>query len=375
MSAAFSDPAGIDSAMMRHALVLARRGLGRTWPNPSVGAVIWRMEGDQPVILGRGATQKGGRPHAETEALAMAGEAARGASMAVTLEPCSHHGKTPPCAEAIVNAGIARVVSALEDPDPRVKGSGHALLRHAGIDVVEGVCAAEAARVNRGFLLRVLENRPFITLKLARTADGYAGADGKPLMISSALSKQRVHLQRAAHDAIMVGVGTVIADDPDLTCRLPGMMPYSPVRIIVDTDAMTPPGARVVETSAKVPTLIVIGEDADAEREAVLRAKGVDLLRVQRNAKGHVDLAAMLHALAGRGFTRIFSEGGPSLAEALAAEDCLDEIDIVTSPNPLGRVGILAVRPGLERAIEHSARFVKSSFASGRDTITHYERR
>jgi diaminohydroxyphosphoribosylaminopyrimidine deaminase/5-amino-6-(5-phosphoribosylamino)uracil reductase len=365
----------VDQAMMRHALTLARRGLGRTWPNPSVGAVIWRMEGDQPVILGRGATQKGGRPHAETEALAMAGEAARGASMAVTLEPCSHHGKTPPCAEAIIRAGITRVVSALEDPDPRVKGAGHKLLRSAGIEVVEGVESEEASRVNRGFLLRVLDHRPLVTLKLARTADGYAGADGKPLMISSPQSKQRVHLQRATHDAIMVGVGTVIADDPDLTCRLPGMMHRSPIRIIVDTDANTPPGARVIETAAKVPTWLILGDDASPEREAALKREGVEIIRVVRNGKGHVDIAAMLKALAERGLTRIFSEGGPSLAEALAVENFLDEIDLVTSPNPLGRAGIVAVRPGLEKMIDSPWHYVKSTFASGRDTVTHYERR
>jgi len=193
-----------DEAMMRHALGLARRGLGHTWPNPSVGAVIWRMERQQPIVIGRGFTQKTGRPHAETEALKMAGEAARGASMAVTLEPCAHHGKTPPCAEALVQAGITRVVTALEDPDPRVSGQGHAILRHAGIELVTDVLKDEAYALNRGFFLRISENRPFVTLKLAQTADGFAGADGQPLMISSALSKQHVHLARASQQSFMV---------------------------------------------------------------------------------------------------------------------------------------------------------------------------
>lgn len=275
----------IDEMMMRHALTLAHRGLGHTWPNPSVGAVIWQMHNGEPVIVGRGYTQKGGRPHAETEALAMAGDAARGAAIAVSLEPCAHHGKTPPCVEALVKAGVGRVVTALEDPDPRVSGEGHRILRDAGISVMTDVLKAEAERVNQGFLLRVREQRPFITLKLAQTADGFAGADGKPLMISCAMSKHRVHLARASHDAIMVGVGTIIADDPDLTCRLPGMMHLSPIRIIIDTHLDTPSTARVIETAAKVPTWIITAEDAAVDRETNLKREGVQVIRVQKTRK------------------------------------------------------------------------------------------
>ncbi len=365
----------IDEMMMRHALTLAERGLGHTWPNPSVGAVIWQMRGDQPVIVGRGYTQKGGRPHAETEALRMAGDAARGASMAVTLEPCAHHGKTPPCAEAIVKAGIARVVSALEDPDPRVSGEGYRILRDAGISVTTDVLKTDAELVNRGFLLRVREKRPFITLKLAQTADGFAGADGKPLMISCALSKQRVHLARASHDAIMVGVGTVIADDPDLTCRLSGMMHLSPLRLIVDTHLDTSPTARVIETASKVPTWIITADDASVEREAALMKEGVHVIRVNKDVQGHVDVKVAMAALAELGLTRIFTEGGPTLAEALVSHHLVDCIEIITSPDALGRAGTVALRPALKSALADPTLFKASSpRVVGRDHVQHFEK-
>lgn len=365
----------IDEMMMRHALTLAYRGLGHTWPNPSVGAVIWQMHGDHPIIVGRGYTQKGGRPHAETEALRMAGDAARGASLAVTLEPCAHHGKTPPCAQALVNAGIARVVSALEDPDPRVRGEGYRILRDARIAVTTDILKEEAERVNQGFLLRVRENRPLITLKLAQTADGFAGADGKPLMISSAPSKHHVHLQRASHDAIMVGVGTVISDDPDLTCRLPGMMHLSPLRVIIDTHLDTPPTARVIETASKVPTLLVAADDASQERETALMKDGVRVIRVTKDRHSHVDVKAAMAALAEIGITRIFSEGGPTLAEALVINDLVDSIEIIKSPDALGRAGTIALRPGLKSALSDPKRFVALPLRElGRDHVHYFER-
>ena len=367
--------AAIDEAMMRHALVLARRGLGRTAPNPSVGAVIWQMDGSYPVIVGRGFTQAGGRPHAETQAIAMAGEAARGACMAVTLEPCAHHGKTPPCADAIVKAGIQRVVSALEDPDPRVKGGGHAILRQAGIEVVTGVCEAEALAVTLGFIRKIVDHRPLVTLKLAQTADGYAGVAGSQLMVSSVASKQRVHLARAAHDAIMVGVGTVLADNPDLTCRLAGMMQFSPVRIVIDTHLDTPLDSRLVETCRSVPTWIVTGPEPSEEKAEAFRAQGVVIERVALGPHGRIDVMAALHLLAERGLTRILSEGGPMLAEALVVADAVDDISIYTSPKPLGREGIVAMRPGLKKALADKKRFMASKpITIGRDSLVHYTR-
>jgi len=369
------DAAAIDDAMMRHALVLARRGLGRTWPNPSVGAVIWRVENSEPVIVGRGFTQPGGRPHAETQALAMAGEAARGASMAVTLEPCAHHGQTPPCADAIVRAGIAWVVSALDDPDPRVNGGGYAILRQAGVEVATGVCTDEARAVTLGFLRKIVDRRPMVTLKLAQTSDGYAGVEGQQLMVSSSTSKHQVHLARAAHDAIMVGVGTVVADNPDLTCRLPGMMPFSPVRIVIDTHLVTPMESRLVATCRSVPTWIITGPDTPESKIAGFRAEGVVVEQSELGADGRLNMTAVLHLLAARGVTRILSEGGPMLAEALVKADVVDAVTVYTSPEPLGREGIVALRPGLKKALKDKKRFIASTpTMSGRDTLVQYTR-
>ena len=228
-----------DARFMALALALGRRGLGRTWPNPAVGAVIVK----DGIIIGRGWTQPGGRPHAEIEALRRAGEAARGATLYVTLEPCSHYGKSPPCADAIIAAGLSRVVSALEDPNPEVAGAGHARLRAAGIAVDIGIGAEEARHDHAGHIRRMRDGRPHVILKLAVSADGKAGAPGrKPLAITGEAARERVHLLRAQSDAIMVGIGTALADDPMLTCRLPGMEKYSPVRVVLDSALRLPPG-------------------------------------------------------------------------------------------------------------------------------------
>ncbi len=240
------DAAAEDARFMALALSLGRRGLGRTWPNPAVGAVIVRDR----LIVGRGWTQPGGRPHAEIEALRRAGEAARAATLYVTLEPCSHHGKSPPCADAIVAAGVARVVSALEDPNPQVAGAGHARLRAAGIAVDVGMGAAEARRDHAGHIRRMRDGRPHVMLKLAISADGKAGAPGRrPLAITGERVRDRVHLLRAQSDAIMVGIGTALADDPVLTCRLPGMAAYSPVRVVLDGALRLPTGSHLVRTA------------------------------------------------------------------------------------------------------------------------------
>src|SRR6201987_2258696 len=225
------DPA-VDARFMALGLALGRRGLGNTWPNPAVGAVIVRNESEGPVVVGRAWTQPGGRPHAEIEALRRAGAAARGATMYVTLEPCSHYGKSPPCADAIVAAGIARVVAALEDPNPEVAGAGHARLRAAGIAVEVGLGSQEARRAHAGHIRRIRDGRPHVTLKLAVSADGKAGAAGRrPAAITGEAARARVHRMRAMNDAILIGIGTARADDPQLTCRLPGLEARSPVRV------------------------------------------------------------------------------------------------------------------------------------------------
>src|ERR1700681_1955596 len=252
---------GADRRFMQLALTLGRRGQGRTWPNPAVGAVIVK----NGVMVGRGWTQPGGRPHAEPEALRHAGEAARGATLYVTLEPCSHVGKSPPCTDAIIAAGIARVVSAIEDSNPEVAGQGHAKLRAAGIAVDIGVGGLEAARDHAGHFRRVRDKRPHVILKWAVSSDDKIGAAGrKPLAISGAAAKARVHLLRAQCDAILVGIGTVQADDPDLTCRLPGMKARSPIRVVLDRALRLSGTSRLVQSARATPLWLMTSSLAEA---------------------------------------------------------------------------------------------------------------
>lgn len=359
---------------MRMALALGERHLGTTWPNPSVGALVVDVSGAAPRIVGQGVTGAGGRPHAERQALAAAGEAARGAMLYVSLEPCAHHGKTPPCVDAIIPAGIARVVTALEDPDPRVSGRGHARLRAAGIAVATAVLAEEARRSHRGHIRRIAKGRPAMTLKLARTADGFASRiDGPRLMITGDALNARVHMMRAQADAILVGVGTILADDPLLTVRLPGLEDRSPVRVVFDTHLRTPPTAQVVTGATAVPTWVVTGESASRTAEETLAANGVEILRVGMDAGGRLDVRAALSLLAARGITRIFTEGGPSLAECFARHDLLDEVIVSTSPNALGETGAPAVGPELQRALDERFEHVRSEMA-GCDRMDAYER-
>ncbi|MDN5927797.1 MAG: bifunctional diaminohydroxyphosphoribosylaminopyrimidine deaminase/5-amino-6-(5-phosphoribosylamino)uracil reductase RibD, partial [Hyphomicrobiales bacterium] len=237
----------IDSRFMAAAIRLSRRHLGLTGTNPSVATLIVRDDGEGPVIVGTGVTAIGGRPHAEPQALGEAGELARGATAYVTLEPCAHHGRTPPCAEALVTAGVTRVVGAASDPDERVSGKGYAILRTAGMEVVEGVLAREAADLMAGYLMRSLRKRPEVTVKLAVSRDGRIGiANGGQIAITGDISRRQVHLMRAEADAILVGIGTALTDDPELTCRLPGLETRSPVRIVLDARAQLPVAAKMV---------------------------------------------------------------------------------------------------------------------------------
>lgn len=338
-----------DERFMRLAIALGERNLGLTWPNPSVGCVIVDESGDTPFIIAQGATQPGGRPHAERVALAAAGERAKGATLYVSLEPCSHHGRTPPCADAIVGAGVARVVSAIEDPDSRVAGLGHARLRDAGIEVMAGCLEPQARRAHRGHITRVTEGRPAITVKLARTTEGFAGSrQGPRLMITGDIANARVHLMRAHADAIMVGTGTILADDPLLNVRLPGLEARSPIRIIVDSHLRTPPTARVVIGSREIPTWIVTSVQAPVEAERVLVAQGVEVLRVAADEAGQVSLPEALNLLGTRGLTRIFCEGGPALADALAQADLIDELVLVTGRSARGQGDVPALGLALQ---------------------------
>jgi diaminohydroxyphosphoribosylaminopyrimidine deaminase/5-amino-6-(5-phosphoribosylamino)uracil reductase len=332
-----------DARFMALALALGRRGLGRTWPNPAVGAVVVRDDGAGPLIVGRGWTQPGGRPHAETEALRRAGDAARGATRYVTLEPCSHHGKTPPCADAIIAAGIVRVVSALADPNPQVAGAGHWRLADAGVTVEVGVGADEARLAHAGHIRRVRDGRPHVTLKLAVSADGKAGLAGRrPAAITGEAAHARVHLMRAMNDAVLTGIGTVLSDDPLLTCRLPGMAERSPVRVVLDSGLRIPLDSRLVASVRDAPLLVLAGEAAPASREQALASHGVEVLRV-RARDGRIDLTEALKRLAERGITRLMVEAGPILAAAFVQADLIDEAALFRSGKTIGAAGIDAL--------------------------------
>src|ERR1700754_3044652 len=297
-----------DHRFMALALALGRRGQGCSWPNPAVGAVIVK----DGVIVGRGWTQPGARPHAEPEALRRAGEAARGATLYVTLEPCSHVGKSPPCADAVIAAGLARVVSAIEDPNPEVAGQGHARLRAAGITVDVGLCAAEAARDHAGHFRRIGDKRPHVILKLAVSADDKIGAAGhRPIAITGEAAKTQVHLLRAHSDAIMVGIGTVLADDPLLTCRLPGMEPRSPVRVVLDRALRLSGTSRLVHSARETPLWVMTSDLAEAPAAMKLGAAGAHVMRVATTSTPPpgLDLPAVLHVLAEQGITRLLVEG------------------------------------------------------------------
>src|SRR5712691_8136121 len=331
---------GGDTAAMRAALALARRGLGTVWPNPAVGCVIAR----DGRVVGRGWTQPGGRPHAETEALARAGEASHGATAYVTLEPCCHWGRTPPCADALIAAGVRRVVVALEDPDPRVAGGGLARLRAAGITVETGLGAAEAAEINAGFFQRVRSGRPLVTLKLASSLDGrIATASGESRWITGPPARDYAHLLRAMHDAILVGTETVLADDPQLTCRLPGLGKRSPVRVAIDRQLRIPPGARLIAEARSAPTWLVTLPSADPERQQALRDAGVDIIAADPDEAGQIDLAVALGLLGERGLTRLLVEGGGRLAASLLRGGLVDRLAWFHAPLLLGGDGIPAV--------------------------------
>jgi diaminohydroxyphosphoribosylaminopyrimidine deaminase / 5-amino-6-(5-phosphoribosylamino)uracil reductase len=361
-----------DQRFMQLALSLGRRGQGRTWPNPAVGAVVVK----DGVIVGRGWTQPGGRPHAEPEALNRAGAAAHGATLYVTLEPCSHFGKSPPCADAVIAAGISRVVSAIEDPNPEVAGQGHARLRAAGITVDIGLCGAEAAHDHAGHFRRVRDKRPHVILKLAVSADDkIAAAGGKPVAITGEAAKARVHLLRAQCDAILVGIGTVRADDPLLTCRLPGMAARSPIRVALDRALRLPGASRLVHSARETPLWVMTSELAEASAATKLGAAGAQIIRIAPTASPGLDLAAVLHALADKGITRLMVEGGAKVASSFVSADLADEIWLLRGPEPIGPGGIAALDALPLTAITQSPRFsVRASESLGNDTLTIYER-
>lgn len=319
----------IDESYMREALRMAAYARGHTSPNPLVGAVIVR----DGTIIASGWHRAAGEPHAEIHALRMAGELARGATLYVTLEPCAHHGRTGPCAEAVIAAGIARVVMALSDPNPLVAGRGLAMLRAAGIETETGVCEHEARRQNEVFLKWVTTKRPFVTLKTAMTLDGkIASHTGASHWITGEAARARVHIYRDVHDAILVGIGTVLADDPSLTTRLPDRTGRNPLRIVLDSEARTPIDAKLL-TDGAAPTVIAVSERADHRRVNLLHACGVEVVTLGAE---RVDIAALLDYLGGREITSLFVEGGGTINWSFLAGGYVDKVHAFIAPMLMG---------------------------------------
>lgn len=349
--------AEFDRRMMAAALRLGRTNLGRTNPNPAVGCIIVRAKGEDRVVVGRGATAPGGRPHAERIALAEAGDGARGATAYVTLEPCAHESKAGPCSAALVEAGVARVVTAMADPDPRTSGAGHARLIEAGIPVTTGVLEPLARRDHSGHVARVTLGRPHVTLKLAVSADGMIGTrGGERMLVSGKPAFDAVQAMRTSFDSLMVGIGTVLVDNPRLTVRLPGLSQRTPVRVILDASARTPPASHLFETLADAPLKVFVGPDAPPENITALAAAGAEVISVPAS-DGRLDLAAVLARLTDLGFTRLFAEGGAEVAAALVAADLVDEVVIIRAPVVVGPEGVRALGGTALSAIEHSPRF------------------
>lgn len=328
----------IDRRFMAAAIRFSRIHLGLTLTNPSVGTLIVR----DGVVVGRGVTAVGGRPHAEPIALAEAGGLARGATAYVTLEPCAHHGRTPPCAEALVAAGIARVVGAASDPDLRVSGKGYAMLRGAGVEVQEGVLRDQAADVMAGYLIRSVNKRPEVTLKLAVSRDGMIGRrNAGQVAITGEIARRQVHLMRAEADAILVGIGTALADDPELTCRLPGLQARSPGRIVLDAQARLAPGSKLARTAGDVPVMLAAAPEADPQRKKALEDAGVRMLAAEL-FEGRVALPELMEDLAGQGISTLLVEGGADTARGFLADGLVDRLAIFTGAVEIGPEGISA---------------------------------
>jgi diaminohydroxyphosphoribosylaminopyrimidine deaminase/5-amino-6-(5-phosphoribosylamino)uracil reductase len=360
-----------DERYMKLALALGARGLGHTWPNPAVGAVIVK----DGVIVGRGWTQPGGRPHAETVALKRAGEAAGGATIYVSLEPCSHKGRTPPCADAIIKAGVARVVSALEDPNPEVAGAGHKKLTEKGIQVDVGLCADEARRTHAGHIRRITAGRPHVTLKLAISSDEKVGLAGRrAIQLTGEEAGDHVFRIRAQNDAIMVGVGTVLADNPALTCRLPGMFELSPIRVVLDSQLRVPLAAHVIATVRETPTWVFAVQGASGIAAEILTDRGAKVFRVG-SREGKLELPDILKVLADEGITRLMVEGGPTVAGSFVEADLVDEAVLFHARQAIGTEGIDALEGMPLTALTQSPRLkLRSTEQYGADRADFFER-
>ena len=358
-----------DERHMRHALSLAERGLGTCWPNPSVGAVLVK----DGVIVGRGWTARGGRPHAETIAIAQAGEHARGATLYVTLEPCSHTGKTGPCTDAILAAGISRVVLACTDPNPKVAGEGIRYLKLLGLDVLQGVCEPQALAQNAGFFKQITQGIPLVALKIATTLDGkIATQTGESKWITGDAARNRAHLLRAQHDAVLTGIGTVLADDPMLTCRLPGLENDSPVRVILDSDLALPPTSHIAKTAKEIPTWVMTG-NSDSPAANALTSQGLKLFTCRMN-EGKIDLRHALEILGAQGITRLLVEAGGKLSGAFFAGNLVDTLYWFRAPFMIGKDGMNAIDAALAETLASLTYYKRiSTTALGDDLLEIYK--
>ena len=358
-----------DARFMALALGLGARGQGRTWPNPSVGCVIVR----DGLVLGRGWTQPRGRPHAERVALAQAGDASA-ATAYVTLEPCAHHGKTSPCADALVEAGITRVVYGVGDPDPRVAGKGAQILRDAGIEVASDVLADQCRRAHQGFFSRLERGRPTLTLKLATSFDGrIATATGESQWITGPEARRAVHGMRARHDAVLVGAGTARADDPMLTVRGMGMG-HQPVRIVASRRLDIPLNGKLAQSARDVPLWLCHGEDADGDLIAAWKGMGAELIALPLSGR-QLDVTKMMQALGSKGLNSVFSEGGGALAASLLDADLVDDLTVYAAGVALGAEGQPAIGAlGLDRLADASRFALESVRALGPDVEQRWRR-
>ncbi|EXL02940.1 bifunctional diaminohydroxyphosphoribosylaminopyrimidine deaminase/5-amino-6-(5-phosphoribosylamino)uracil reductase RibD [Brucella anthropi] len=345
-----------DVRFMEATIRYARRHKGLTGTNPAVGTIIVK----DGVIVGRGVTAIGGRPHAEPQALADAGEAARGATAYVTLEPCAHHGRTPPCAEALVRAGVARVVVAATDPDERVSGRGFAILREAGIEVVPGILAEQAADDLAGYLNRSAKKRPEVILKLALSADGMIGRRGEgQLAITGSVARAQSHILRAQTDIILIGIETALADDPVLNCRLPGLEQRSPVRVVLDSGLRLPLSSKLVQTADAQPLWIACGEEALPERRYELQAAGCRILATEAY-DCRIALPELMDDLAAQGISSVLVEGGAGVAKSFLGEGLVDRLAIFRSPVEIGSELGVAV-DGLETHIADKFKILRQA--------------
>jgi len=357
-----------DRHWMLAALSLARRNLGRTWPNPSVGCVFVRDER----LLANGWTQPGGRPHAEAHAISRATSSLKGATAYVTLEPCSHHGRTPPCAEALVEAGITRAVIAIVDPDSRVAGQGIERLKQAGIDVTMGICTAEAEEVTAGFLTRIHHGRPLVTLKLATSLDGrIALSNNESRWITGMAAREHGHFLRATHDAIAVGIGTALADNPQLNCRLPGLAERSPVRIVFDAKARLPAAAKLAVTARNQRTIALTANPIGAK---AIQDAGVEVVEVAASPDG-IDAGMAMKALGDLGLTRLLVEGGGRLAASLLAANLVDRIAWYRAPFAIGGDGVPGIGALALASLVEARAFVRTGLQPvGPDVLETYVR-